>query len=200
MKAKLNLFSMFAALMALLPASPVGAQTQAEDCTIKVLKVSELRKVKVARWRPQSGTPFGVMKSTNVESPPQPGHVWLLVSGKLECAGARSGLPLPAIELANDSSETFSAIGFTGATEHNEEAEFTALEGLPSTARMGDDGRPLWGVVPSKDTGIMTLFLSGNRFESGKPDVDISLLFAVPKSPGNLYLRIRGKQVGKLPR
>lgn len=200
MKPKITLSALLAVLTVLLAVSPLAAQTPAEDCTVKVLKVSELGKVKVSRWEAQSGTPFGGMWRTNVEPPPQPGHVWMLVSGKLNCPGARSGLPLPTIALVNDSSEAFSVIGFTGATEHNEEAEFTLLKGLPSTGRMGADGRPLWGVLPAKDTGIMTLYLSEHLFVSGKPDVDISLLFDVPKSAGNLYLRIRGKQEGKLPR
>jgi hypothetical protein len=39
-----------------------------------------------------------------------------------------------------------------------------------------------------------------NRFESGMPDVDTSLLFAVPKSSANLSLQILGKQVGSVPK
>jgi len=199
MKSNLYSITLFAVLTIVLAVSPLAAQT-ADDCTVKILKASELTKIKVSRWVAQSGTPFGVMKRTNLENPPEPGHVWLLVSGKLECSGPLAGLPLPTIALLQEPSKTFFAIGFTGATEHNEEAELTALEGLPGTGRMGADGRPLWGVVPAKDTGIMTLYLAKNRFESGPPEVDISLLFAVPKSAANLSLQIRGKQVGKVPK
>ncbi len=161
----------------------------ASNCDIKVSKASRLDSVKLSRWS------YGGWR-TNAEPPTETSHVWQLISGKIDCPGKGSGLPLPKTALVNDASTSYFAVGYAGPVEHTEDADFNALEGSPGTGRTDAAGM-VWGVIPAKSTGVMTLYLVDKRVM--EKNIDISLLFAVPRSSGPFYLKIEDKKGEKLP-
>lgn len=188
---RLSIFALAILLQASFSASAQeNPQAQPSDCVIKVGKSSDLNRVKLSKWRAGSGW------WTNVEEPSEPGHVWKLVSGTIDCPSKGAGIPLPRVSLVTDSSKVFSLVGYAGPVEHNEEADFNFLEGAPGTGRTDAKGM-VWGVIPAKGTGIMTLFLVDQRI--AEKDVGITLLFSVPRSSGAYYLQIRDKRGEKVP-
>lgn len=156
-----------------------------EDCTLKALKAFKAEKVNLSKWGSAAGTPFGGMWTTRLENAPQ-GQDWLILSGKLDC---RSGFPLEGTKLDN-SSGVFPALAYSGSCVDTEKEKFNVIENSPGTGRTGADGKMLWVVMPSKETGARHIYLDSHLFEPGAPGVDLCLLFAVPKTAKELTLRI----------